>query len=185
MLCQFKPSPAPTPAVNNNCSLDALGLASALAKARKSYQEGGIPIGAALVYHGTSRDVADAAVLGCAHNLRIQESSPTLHAEIAALEDAGRQKAAIYKNSTIVSWGSLPPPPIFHSQVPCIMCTGAILLYKIPRVVVGENVNWVGGEQLLKRNGVEVVVLDDPECKQLMARYIRENPEDWNEDIGE
>lgn len=92
----------PTPP---SSSLDKLGLASALAKARKSYQEGGIPIGAALVSHGTSRDVVHAVVLGCAHNQRIQKSSPTLHAEIAALEDAGRQKAAIYRNSTMV--GSL------------------------------------------------------------------------------
>lgn len=94
-------------------SLDKLGLASALAKARKSDQEGGIPIGAALVYHGTgtSRDsVANAAVLGCAHNQRIQKSSPTLHAEIATLEDAGRQKAAVYKNSTMVGSPLLPLP---------------------------------------------------------------------------
>ncbi|KAN0082929.1 Cytidine deaminase-like protein [Tylopilus felleus] len=158
----------PTPANMND--LDRLGLATALAKARKSYQEGGIPIGAALVYHGTDA----AAVLGCAHNQRIQKSSPTLHAEIAALEDAGRQRAAVYRNSTM-----------YTTLSPCIMCTGAILLYKIPRVVIGENTNWLGGEDLLKSHGVQVVVLDDPECKALMGRYIREKPEDWNEDIGE
>ncbi|KAF8557226.1 cytidine deaminase-like protein [Imleria badia] len=156
--------------------LDKLGLASALAKARKSHQEGGIPIGAALIFHGsnTSPDAANAAVLGCAHNQRIQKSSPTLHAEIAALEDAGRQRAAVYRNSTM-----------YTTLSPCVMCTGAILLYKIPRVVIGENTNWVGGEELLKSNGVEVVVLDDPECKALMQQYIKEKPEDWNEDIGE
>ncbi|KAF8132773.1 cytidine deaminase-like protein [Boletus edulis] len=150
--------------------LDKLGLATALAKARKSYHEGGVPIGAALVYHSGDTPV----VLGCAHNQRFQKSSPTLHAEIAALEDAGRQKAAMYRHSTM-----------YTTLSPCIMCTGAILLYKIPRVVIGENVNWVGGEDLLKKHGVEVVVLDDPECKTLMKRYIEEKPEDWNEDIGE
>lgn len=101
------PAPAATPTANNR-SLDDLGLASALAKARKSYQEGGIPIGAALVYHGTSHAVANAAVLGCAHNSRIQKSSPTLHAEIAALEDAGRLKGAVYRHSTMVC-----PPRVF------------------------------------------------------------------------
>jgi len=161
--------------------LDKLGLASALAKARKSYQEGGIPIGAALVYHGASESCGDthtaanaAAVLGCAHNQRIQKSSATMHAEMAALEDAGRQRAAVYRNSTM-----------YTTLSPCSMCTGAILLYKIPRVVIGDNTNWLGGEELLKSNGVEVVVLDDPECTALMARYIEEKPEDWNEDIGE
>ncbi|KAG9311201.1 cytidine deaminase-like protein [Chiua virens] len=154
--------------------IDKLGLATALAKARKSYQEGGVPIGAALIYHGGSRNAASAAVLGCSHNQRIQKSSPTLHAEIAALEDAGRLKADVYKNSTM-----------YTTLSPCIMCTGAILLYKIPRVVIGENTNWLGGEELLEKNGVEVVVLDDPECKALMSQYIKEKPEDWNEDIGE
>ncbi|KAI9453176.1 cytidine deaminase-like protein [Boletus coccyginus] len=150
--------------------LDKFGLATALAKARKSYQEGGIPIGAALVYHGSSCDDADAAaVLGCAHNQWIQRSSPTLHAEIAALEDAGRQRADVYTRSTL-----------YTTLSPCIMCSGAILFHKIPRVVIGENVNLLGAEDLLKQNGVEVVVLDDPECKALLARYIKEHP-DWKE----
>ena len=97
----------PNPALDD---LDKLGLATSLAKARKGYQEGGVPIGAALVFHsGASRDAANAAILGCAHNQRIQKSSPTLHAEIAALEDAGRQKAGVYKRSTMVS--DLPPFP--------------------------------------------------------------------------
>ncbi|KAI9567912.1 cytidine deaminase-like protein [Boletus coccyginus] len=184
--------------------LDKLGLATALAKARKSYQEGGIPIGATLVFHGSAScgdgdgngDVAAAAVLGCAHNQRIQTSSPTLHAEMAALEDAGRLRADVYRRSTMVC--SLFRPSVltrvlwtdgggtqYTTLSPCIMCTGAILLYKIPRVVIGENVNLVGAEDLLKQRGVEVVVLDDPECKALLARYIKEHPEDWNEDIGE
>ncbi|KAG1769423.1 cytidine deaminase-like protein [Suillus occidentalis] len=151
-----------------------LGLSTALAKARKSYQEGGIPIGAALVYHGSSTDPKDAVVLGCSHNSRIQKSSPTLHGEIAALEDAGRLKAQVYRGSTM-----------YTTLSPCIMCTGAILLYKIPRVVIGENENWVGGEELLKSQGVEVIVVDNAECKELMRKFIIEKPEEWNEDIGE
>ncbi|KAG2117561.1 cytidine deaminase-like protein [Suillus cothurnatus] len=157
-------------------SIDKLGLSTALAKARKSYQEGGIPIGAALVYHGSSTDpkLEDAVVLGCSHNSRIQKSSATLHGEIAALEDAGRLKAQVYRGSTM-----------YTTLSPCIMCTGAILLYKIPRVVIGENENWVGGEELLKSQGVEVIVVDNAECKQLMKKFIVEKPEEWNEDIGE
>jgi len=200
----------PLPSPND---LDKLGLETALAKARKSYQEGGIPIGAALVFHGASEsrncDVDAAAILGCAHNQRIQKSSPTLHAEIAALEDAGRQRKDVYRRSTMVR--SLFRPSVFarvlwgmtdsdaghtvhdaevresmHVQAicqvtwtcsPCIMCTGAILFYKIPRVVIGENVNFVGAADLLKQHGVEIVVLDDPECKALLARYIKEHPE--------
>ncbi|KAG2036426.1 cytidine deaminase-like protein [Suillus americanus] len=154
--------------------IDKLGLATALAKARKSYQEGGIPIGAALVYHGSSTDPKDAVVLGCSHNSRIQKSSATLHGEIAALEDAGRLKAQVYRGSTM-----------YTTLSPCIMCTGAILLYKIPRVVIGENENWVGGEELLKSQGVEVVVVNNAECKELMKKFIVEKPEEWNEDIGE
>ncbi|KAG2343459.1 cytidine deaminase-like protein [Suillus weaverae] len=154
--------------------IDKLGLSTAIAKARKSYQEGGIPIGAALVYHGSSTDLKDVVVLGCSHNSRIQKSSATLHGEIAALEDAGRLKAQVYRGSTM-----------YTTLSPCIMCTGAILLYKIPRVVIGENKNWVGGEELLKSQGVEVIVVDNAECKELMKKFIVEKPEEWNEDIGE
>ncbi|KAG1741678.1 cytidine deaminase-like protein [Suillus lakei] len=154
--------------------IDKLGLSTAMAKARKSYQEGGIPIGAALVYHGSSTDPKDAVVLGCSHNSRIQKSSATLHGEIAALEDAGRLKAQVYRGSTM-----------YTTLSPCIMCTGAVLLYKIPRVVIGENENWVGGEELLKSHGVEVIVVDNAECKELMKKFIVEKPEEWNEDIGE
>ncbi|KAG6333242.1 hypothetical protein ID866_5850 [Astraeus odoratus] len=154
--------------------LDKLGLATALAKARKSYQEGGVPIGAALIYHGSSLDVDDAVILGCSHNQRIQKSSATLHAEIATLEEAGRLKANVYRKSTM-----------YTTLSPCSMCTGAILLYRIPRVVIGENQTFVGGESLLKDRGVEVKVIDDAECKELMARFVKEKPEEWNEDIGE
>ncbi|EIW75840.1 cytidine deaminase-like protein [Coniophora puteana RWD-64-598 SS2] len=173
-------------------ALDRLGLATALAKARKSYAEGGIPIGAALVFHGNDSSSASqpppqgnegvaalslssgAAVLGSAHNARIQKCSPTLHAEIAALEDAGRLGAGVYRRCTM-----------YTTLSPCSMCTGAILLYRIPRIVIGENTNFVGGEDLLRSAGVEVVVLQDGECRELMARFIKEKPEEWNEDIGE
>ncbi|KAF7368687.1 Cytosine deaminase [Mycena venus] len=108
------------------------------------------------------------------HNQRIQKSSPTLHAEIAALEGAGRQKADVYRTATL-----------YTTLSPCSMCTGAILLYKIPRVVVGENVNFKGDEDLLRDRGVEVIIVDDQDCKDLMRRFIEERPEEWNEDIGE
>ncbi|KAF5391161.1 hypothetical protein D9757_003105 [Collybiopsis confluens] len=146
--------------------IDRAGMMQALAQARKSYDEGGIPIGCSLMANGT--------VLGCGHNQRIQKSSATLHAEISALENAGRLRAQRYREVTL-----------YTTLSPCLMCTGAILLYKIPRVVIGENITFLGGEELLKSHQIEVVVIDDPECKDLMARFIREKPEEWNEDIGE
>ncbi|KAJ3783035.1 cytidine deaminase-like protein [Lentinula aff. detonsa] len=149
-------------------SVDHVGISEALSQARKSYNEGGIPIGCSLIS-------ADGTVLGKGHNQRIQKSSPTLHAEIAAVEDAGRLKASTYRDCTI-----------YTTLSPCSMCTGAILLYKIPRVVIGENKNFsMGGEDLLRQHGVKVVILDDPACTALMAQFIREKPEEWNEDIGE
>ena len=164
-----------TSLTKDRTELDRMGLATALAKARKSYAEGGIPIGATLVFEGSAASTpGETAVLGSAHNARIQKCSPTLHAEIAALEDAGRLKGEVYRRCTM-----------YTTLSPCVMCTGAILLYRIPRVIIGENINWVGGEELLRNAGVEVVVLQDEECKELMARFIREKPEEWNEDIGE
>ncbi|KAJ3981392.1 cytidine deaminase-like protein [Lentinula detonsa] len=149
-------------------SVDHVGISQALSQARKSYNEGGIPIGCSLIS-------GDGTVLGKGHNQRIQKSSPTLHAEIAAVEDAGRLKASTYRDCTI-----------YTTLSPCSMCTGAILLYKIPRVVIGENKNFsMGGEDLLRQHGVKVVILDDPACTALMAQFIREKPEEWNEDIGE
>ncbi|KAJ6590840.1 cytidine deaminase-like protein [Mycena sp. CBHHK59/15] len=146
---------------------DINGIKAALEEARKGYGEGGIPIGSVLLG-------SNAEILGRGHNQRIQKSSPTLHAEIAALEDAGRQKAEIYRNATL-----------YTTLSPCSMCTGAILLYKIPRVVIGENVNFMGEEDLLRARGVEVVVVDSQDCKDLMRKFIKERPEEWNEDIGE
>ncbi|KAE9395727.1 cytidine deaminase-like protein [Gymnopus androsaceus JB14] len=151
----------------NWAKIDLIGMTKALEQARKSFTEGGIPIGCSLIAH-------DGAILGIGHNERIQKKSATLHGEISALENAGRLKASVYRDATI-----------YTTLSPCNMCTGAILLYKIPRVVIGENTTFKGGEDLLKAHSVDVVVLDDEECKDLMAKFIRAKPEEWNEDIGE
>ncbi len=141
-------------------------LAVALEQAKLGLSEGGIPIGAALV--------ADGSVLGAGHNRRIQLGSPIRHGETDALETAGRQPASVYRRSTM-----------YTTLSPCDMCTGAILLYGIPRVVIGENRTFMGAEALLQSRGVEVVVANDPECVELMETFISENPTLWNEDIGE
>jgi len=149
---------------------DDLGLSAAIAQAKKSANEGGIPIGSALV----SCVDGKLTVVAASHNQRIQRSSATLHAEISALEEAGRLRADVYRKSTI-----------YTTLSPCDMCTGAILLFKIPRVVIGENHSFMGGEDYLRSRGVEVVVRDSQECKDLTAKFIAEKPEEWNEDIGE
>ncbi len=141
-------------------------LAPALAEARRGRDEGGVPIGAALV--------VDGEVVAVGHNRRVQEGSAIKHGETDCLEAAGRLPASVYARATMVTTLS-----------PCDMCTGAILLYKIPRVVIGENRTFYGGEDLLRARGVDVVVLDDPECVELMTTFIAESPELWNEDIGE
>jgi creatinine deaminase len=138
----------------------------ALAEAKKGLSEGGIPIGAALVYQDK--------VLGVGHNKRIQEGSAIKHGETDCLENSGRQKAIIYQQSTL-----------YTTLSPCDMCTGSILLYKIPRVVIGENKNFMGNEPLLKSRGVEVVVLNDMETIEMMEKFIHDKPELWCEDIGE
>jgi|SRR5690625_3687710 len=140
-------------------------LATALAEARKSLEQGGIPIGAAMYVDGDLR--------GSGHNKRVQLGSPIHHGETDALANIGRLPASVYARATMVTTLS-----------PCIMCTGAILLYKIPRVVIGENRNFYGAEDLLREHGVEVVVLDDEGCAQMMADFIAANPDVWNEDIG-
>jgi cytosine deaminase len=145
---------------------DAQLLDIAKAQARAGLAEGGIPIGAALV--------ADGRILGAGHNRRVQLGSPIRHGETDALEAAGRQPASVYRRSTMVTTLS-----------PCDMCTGAILLYEIPRVVIGENRTFLGAEDLLRARGVEVVVLDDPECVAMMEEFIAAHPDLWNEDIGE
>lgn len=142
-------------------------LAAAIAAARQGRSEGGIPIGAALVS-------ANGEILATGYNKRVQLGSAIRHGETDALENAGRLPASVYARSTMVTTLS-----------PCDMCTGAILLYKIPRVVVGENRTFYGGEDLLRSRGVEVVVADDDECVQLMTEFIAAEPQLWNEDIGE
>jgi cytosine deaminase len=145
---------------------DARFLALAIEQARTGRSEGGIPIGAVLA--------ADGDVLGAGRNRRIQLGSPIRHGETDALEVAGRQPASVYRRSTM-----------YTTLSPCDMCTGAILLYGIPRVVIGENRTFMGGEDYLRSRGVEVIVVDDPECIQMMEEFIAEEPELWNEDIGE
>jgi len=141
-------------------------LAPALEEARRGRDEGGVPIGAALV--------VDGQVLAVGHNRRVQEGSAIKHGETDCLEAAGRLPASVYARATMVTTLS-----------PCDMCTGAILLYKIPRVIIGENRTFLGGEELLRSRGVEVVVLDDAECVELMEDFIAREPALWNEDIGE
>jgi len=139
---------------------------AAIAEAKKGAAEGGIPIGSVLVIDGR--------IVGRGHNRRVQQGSPILHAEMDCLENAGRLKAADYRRATLYSTLS-----------PCDMCSGAILLYGIPRVVIGENRTFRGPEEYVRSRGVEVTVVDNPECRQLMETFIRENPELWDEDIGE
>jgi cytosine deaminase len=141
-------------------------LDAALAEARSGLAEGGIPIGSVLVLDGR--------IVGRGHNRRVQRGSAILHAEMDCLEDAGRLKAAELRRATIYSTLS-----------PCDMCSGAILLYRIPRVVVGERRTFQGPQELLEARGVEVEVRDDPRCVELMRRFVAEHPELWNEDIGE
>lgn len=140
-------------------------LSAAIEEARLGLQEGGIPIGSVLVHEG--------AILGRGHNRRVQHGSVVLHGEMDALERAGRQPASVYRECTI-----------YTTLSPCAMCSGAILLYGIPRVVIGENRTFLGEEELLRSRGVTVEVLQDAECQELMERFIREYPTLWNEDIG-
>ncbi|KAG2167638.1 cytosine deaminase [Aureobasidium pullulans] len=144
-----------------------IGFQAALEEARKGAAEGGVPIGACLVG-------ADGKILGRGHNLRMQNGSPTIHAEIGALENAGRLPATAYQGATM-----------YTTLSPCDMCTGACILYKVKRVVLGENKTFVGGEDYLKQRGIEVVNVNSAECEDLMKKFINEHPEEWNEDIGE
>ena len=143
-----------------------LFLQAAIDEAKKGLAEGGIPIGSVLV--------CDGKIIGRGHNQRVQHGSVIHHGEMNCLENAGRQKASVYKRCTIYSTLS-----------PCPMCSGAILLYGIPRVIVGENVTFKGPEEYVRSQGVHVEVLQNEECIQLMRDFIAKNPELWNEDIGE
>jgi creatinine deaminase len=141
-------------------------MLAAIDEARKGRVEGGIPIGSVLVHRGR--------IVGRGHNRRVQKGSTVLHGEMDALENAGRQPAAIYRDSII-----------YTTLSPCSMCSGAILLYGIPRVVIGENQTFLGEEELLRSRGVAIEVLQDAACIALMTEFISEHPELWNEDIGE
>jgi len=137
----------------------------AINQAKIGLQEGGIPIGSVIVHENK--------ILGAGYNKRVQKGSVVLHGEMDALENAGRQKAAVYQKSTL-----------YTTLSPCPMCTGTIILYGIPKVVIGEHKTFTGEEDLLRSKGIEVVVLNDDECIAMMTTFINENPQLWNEDIG-
>jgi cytosine deaminase len=141
-------------------------LDAAVEEAEVGLAEGGIPIGSVLVHNGK--------IIGRGHNRRVQKGSATLHGEMDALENAGRHPAQVYRESVI-----------YTTLSPCSMCSGAILLYGIPRVVIGENVTFMGEEGWLRSRGVAVEVVNDPRCVELMRKFIAERPALWNEDIGE
>jgi cytosine deaminase len=141
-------------------------MQAAIAEAELGMREGGIPIGSVLV-HGDR-------IIGRGHNRRVQRDSVVLHAEMDALENAGRRPAAVYRAATL-----------YTTLSPCAMCSGAILLYRIPRVVIGENRTFAGEEDLLRSRGVQTAVLQDRICIRLMEEFISAHPELWNEDIGE
>jgi creatinine deaminase len=140
-------------------------LAAAITEAEQGLREGGIPIGSVIVSQGR--------IIGRGHNRRVQQGSAVLHGEMDALEHAGRQPAAVYRDSTL-----------YTTLSPCAMCSGAILLYGIPRVIIGENTTFRGEEELLASRGVRLEVRQDARCVQMMRKFIRDHPELWDEDIG-
>ncbi|MBN7820287.1 nucleoside deaminase [Bowmanella yangjiangensis] len=141
-------------------------LQAAIEQARLGQAEGGIPIGSVLVHNGK--------ILGAGHNRRVQQGSAILHGEMDALEQAGRLPASVYRESVL-----------YTTLSPCSMCSGAILLYGIPKVIIGENKTFMGEEDLLRERGVELSVLQDHDCIAMMEDFITQHPELWNEDIGE
>jgi cytosine deaminase len=141
-------------------------LQAAIAEAKLGLAEGGIPIGSVLVI--------DDQIVGRGHNRRVQRGSAILHAEMDCLENAGRLSPADYAHATLYSTLS-----------PCDMCSGTSLLYKIPRIVIGENVNFQGPEDYLRSRGIQLTIVNDPDCIEMMECFIRKHPELWNEDIGE
>ena len=140
-------------------------MEAAINEAIKGKEEGGIPIGSVLVYRNK--------IIGYGHNRRIQKGSVVLHAEMDALENAGRHPASVYRESSL-----------YTTLSPCPMCTGAILLYGIPHIIIGENITYMGEEELLRSRGVKTEVLQESDCIDLMREFIRQNPNLWNEDIG-
>ena len=141
-------------------------LSEAVAEARKGQSEGGIPIGSILVHNDK--------IIGRGHNRRIQSGSVVLHGEMDALENAGRQPASVYRECTI-----------YTTLSPCSMCSGAILLYGIPKVVIGENETFMGAEEWLSQHGVTLIRMNNPDCVEMMKDFIKNHPQLWNEDIGE
>ncbi len=141
-------------------------LKAAIDEARQGRSEGGIPIGSVLVYQGR--------IIGMGHNRRVQKGSPILHAEMDALENAGRQPAKVYRECTL-----------YTTLSPCAMCSGAVILYGIPHVIAGENQSFLGEEEWLRSRGVAVEVVQDQECVSIMKEFMQAHPELWNEDIGE
>ena len=139
---------------------------ASIEQAQKGLAEGGIPIGSVLVYQDR--------IIGRGHNRRVQQGSSILHGEMDALENAGRQAASVYRQSTL-----------YTTLSPCAMCSGAILLYGIPKLVIGENQTFLGEEDLLRSRGVDLVIAQDATCIEMMRAFIRSRPELWNEDIGE
>lgn len=140
-------------------------LKEAYAEAKTGYDEGGIPIGSVLVHQGK--------IIGRGRNRRVQKGSAILHGEMDALENAGRLPASVYRECEL-----------YTTLSPCPMCSGTILLYGIPKVIIAENKTFLGEEDLLRSRGVEVIVADDADCYRLMQQFISESPELWNEDIG-
>ncbi len=145
--------------IENSCMLEAIE------EAKKGLAEGGIPIGSVLEHNGK--------IIGRGHNRRVQKGSAILHGEMDALENAGRLAASVYRECTL-----------YTTLSPCPMCSGAILLYQIPKVIIGENKTFMGDEKLLKSRNVETLVLQDHRCIEMMEQFIKEKPKLWNEDIG-
>ena len=141
-------------------------LRAAIAEAEKGRAEGGIPIGSVIVHRGR--------IIGRGHNRRVQKGSAILHGEMDALENAGRQRASVYRESVL-----------YTTLSPCAMCSGAILLYGIPHIIIGENQTFLGEEDLLRSRGVKLEVLQDADCVAMMKAFIAAHPQLWNEDIGE
>jgi creatinine deaminase len=139
-------------------------LQEAVQEAKQGLREGGLPIGSVLAR-------SDGQIVARGHNLRVQSGDPTAHAETVCIRAAGRRR----------DWAALT---LVSTLSPCIMCTGTALLYRIPRVIIGENRNFLGAEDLFRQRGVELTVLDESECIQMMADFVREHPDLWNEDIG-
>ena len=141
-------------------------MLAAIAEAEQGRAEGGIPIGSVIMHRGR--------IIGRGHNRRVQKGSAILHGEMDALANAGRQLASVYRESVL-----------YTTLSPCAMCSGAILLYGIPRIIIGENKTFLGEEELLRSRGIRIEVLQDPTCIAMMEEFVRAHPQLWNEDIGE